>query len=81
MTFSDDMAELQDIVEKLDSGDIPLEESLSLFERGVTLISSCKKFLESAKQRVTLLSGNISDTEGVPWHPLGEDPDEEVEGS
>jgi exodeoxyribonuclease VII small subunit len=81
MTFSDDMAELQEIVERLDAGDMPLEESLALFERGVTLISSCKKFLESAKQRVTLLSGISSDTEGSTWDPLGENPDEEVEGS
>jgi len=81
MTFSDDIAELKDIVENLDAGDMPLEESLALFERGVALISSCKKFLESARQRVTLLSENIADTEGSPWNPLEDDREEEVEGS
>ena len=47
--------ELENIVEKMDSGDISLEKSLELFEKGVNLIKDGKKKLDQAESRVKIL--------------------------
>lgn len=53
--FETDLAELESLVETLEQGDISLEESLKLFERGVTLTRSCQKALQEAEQKVQIL--------------------------
>ena len=50
------MAELEAIVERLEHGDLPLEESLRQFERGVALTRSCQAALKQAEQKVQALS-------------------------
>ena len=53
MTFEEKLTKLTQIVEQLESGnELPLEESLKLFEEGVGLVSSCREMLENAEQRV-----------------------------
>lgn len=53
MTFEEKLTKLTQIVEKLEAGDeLPLEDSLKLFEEGVSLVSSCREMLEKAEQRV-----------------------------
>ena len=53
MTFEEKLAKLTEIVEKLEAGnELPLEDSLKLFEKGVSLVSSCREMLEKAEQRV-----------------------------
>ena len=53
MTFEEKLAKLTEIVEKLEAGnELPLEDSLKLFEEGVSLVSSCREMLEKAEQRV-----------------------------
>jgi len=47
--------ELENIVEKMDSGDISLEKSLKLFERGMGLIKDGKKKLDHAESRVNTI--------------------------
>ena len=47
--------ELENIVEKMDSGDISLEKSLELFEKGIGLIKDGKKKLDQAESRVKTL--------------------------
>ena len=47
--------ELENIVEKMDSGDTSLEKSLELFEKGVSLIKDGKKKLDQAESRVKIL--------------------------
>lgn len=79
MSFTDDMDKLQEIVNRLDSGEMSIEESLSLFEKGVALVTSCQAFLKSAKQRISLISMDIDDTDGKPWDPLCEDIDNGVD--
>ena len=54
-TFEEQLKTLEAVVEKLERGDLPLEESLSLFEQGVTLSEACKKELEVAEGRVQVL--------------------------
>ena len=50
------MAELEAIVERLEQGDLPLEESLRQFERGVELTRSCQAALKQAEQKVQVLT-------------------------
>lgn len=53
--FEASMSELETLVEKLERGDLPLEESLSVFERGVALTRTCQSALAAAEQKVELL--------------------------
>ena len=46
---------LQEIVERLETGDLPLEESLAAFERGIALTRSCQTALKEAEQKVQIL--------------------------
>jgi exodeoxyribonuclease VII small subunit len=54
--FEAAMAELEAIVERLEHGDLPLEESLKQFERGVELTRSCQAALKQAEQKVQVLT-------------------------
>jgi exodeoxyribonuclease VII small subunit len=54
-TFEEQLAELEKVVDKLERGDLTLEENVSLFERGVTLSNACKKALASAESRIQVL--------------------------
>jgi exodeoxyribonuclease VII small subunit len=53
--FEADMHDLEEIVERLEKGDLPLEESLAAFERGVTLTRRCQTALKEAEQKVEIL--------------------------
>ena len=55
MNFEDSLKRLDEIVKHLESGDLPLEESLSLFEEGTALVTSCNTMLEEAEQKVSIL--------------------------
>ena len=54
--FEASMAELEAIVERLEQGELSLEESLKQFERGVGLTRSCQAALRQAEQKVKILS-------------------------
>lgn len=56
LSFEEALAELERIVEKLESGDLSLEESLALFEKGQALARQCNEQLESATLRVEQLT-------------------------
>lgn len=61
-TFEQALEELEQLVERLEAGDLPLEEALSDFERGVKLTRECQRKLASAEQKVKVLmeeNGNI----------------------
>ena len=49
------MTELETLVERLEAGDLPLEESLQAFERGIALTRSCQSALKDAEQKVEIL--------------------------
>ena len=53
--FEQSLQELESLVEKMEQGDLSLEESLSHFERGVQLSSTCQKALKEAEQKVEIL--------------------------
>ncbi len=56
-SFEQSMARLSKIVETLEKGDLPLEESLRLFEEGVKLTRAAQERLDAAEQRVERLLG------------------------
>ena len=54
--FEDALNKLEKIVSKLEEGDIPLEESLKLFEEGIRLSRFCNQKLDEAEKKVEILS-------------------------
>ena len=54
-TFEAGLNELDAIVKQMESGDLPLERALDLFERGMRLSEECRKQLEEAETRVEML--------------------------
>lgn len=54
-TFEEQLAELEKVVERLETGGLPLEESVQLFETGVRLSNSCKSQLSAAESRIQIL--------------------------
>lgn len=63
-TFEASLNELEQIVKQLEDGDLPLEESLKLFEQGVKLSRECRERLANAERRIEVLiresDGSIS---------------------
>ena len=59
--FEEAFKRLDEIVTKLESGDLSLEESMTLFEEGITLTETCKTRLEAAEQNIQLL---LKDSDG-----------------
>jgi len=55
MKFEESMERLDEILQKLESGDAPLDELLKLYAEGVALIRACNERLENAEQSVKML--------------------------
>jgi len=53
--FETALAELEALVEKMEQGDLSLDESLKQFERGVQLTRSCQQSLKEAEQKIQIL--------------------------
>ena len=65
MTFEQQLSELETLVDKMEKGEISLEDSLSSFEQGIKLARSCQKSLKDAELKVKiLLDGNDENTNG-----------------
>ena len=61
MKFEESLNHLEEIVKKLEEGEISLEESLPLFEKGIELLTELKKYLSKAEVKIEKL---IKDSEG-----------------
>lgn len=59
LSFGESLAKLEDIVRKLESGQLELEDSLVLYEDGVGLIQTLQSKLDTAEQKVTVLLGEL----------------------
>ena len=68
-TFEASLEELERIVKELEKGDLPLEQSLALFETGMRLSAECKRQLEEAETRVEILIKKGSQVIPVPFAP------------
>lgn len=64
--FEDAMQELENIVQALERGELKLEESLRLFERGVQLARQCRGSLQSAELKVHELLAAAGDADRAP---------------
>ena len=56
LKFEECLARLEQIVAALESGNLPLEESLKVFEEGVALARHCGRYLEDAERRIEILA-------------------------
>ena len=63
------LEELEQVVKQLEAGDLPLEKSLALFERGVSLSDACRKQLEEAETRVEILIRKEGKIQPEPFRP------------
>ena len=67
-SFESSLRELEQIVDELEAGDLPLEKSLELFEQGVRLSRECQKRLDDAERKVEiLLKGTGGSIETAPF--------------
>lgn len=62
-TFETSLEALEQIVRQLESGDLPLEKSLELFEQGIRLSRECQERLSQAERRIEIL---LRDNQGRP---------------
>lgn len=58
LTFETALAELESIVETMESGQLPLEKSLSAYKRGAELLQFCQRQLQDAQQQVKVLESD-----------------------
>jgi exodeoxyribonuclease VII small subunit len=69
-SFETSLGELEKIVAKLEAGDLPLEQSLELFETGIKLSRECRERLANAERRIEILlrdsNGNLTAEEFDP---------------
>jgi len=63
LSFEQALAELEQIVARLESGQAPLEDSIRMYERGAVLKAHCEKRLEAARLRVEKI---VMGADGVP---------------
>jgi exodeoxyribonuclease VII small subunit len=73
--FERSLAELEAIVDKLEAGDLSLDDSLKQFERGVHLTRVCQTALKQAEQKVEILlrKSGANDLEPTPFEPDDQD--------
>ncbi len=55
LNFEKAMSQLEELVEDMEQGDLPLEDALKHFEKGISLASDCQQALSKAEQKVTQL--------------------------
>jgi exodeoxyribonuclease VII small subunit len=75
--FEQSLLELEALVAKLEQGDVPLEEALKTFERGVALTRQCQTALRTAQQKVEVLLTRNGEETLSPF--AGDDDDDEDE--
>lgn len=80
LSFEKALADLEKIVEKLEKGDLPLNESLGLFEKGVKLARYLREELEKAEKKIEiLLKDEKGEVKEEPFKPEEEVPSKEEE--
>ena len=67
LTFEAGLQQLEIIVKEMESGELPLERALELFERGTKLSEACRKQLEEAESRVEILTRRAGEVQPQPF--------------
>ena len=81
LKFEDAMARLETIVSELEKGDLPLDESLKIFEEGIRLSKSCLKMLDETERKVEILVQEKEGKKHLRALTLEEEPTNESNGS
>jgi exodeoxyribonuclease VII small subunit len=66
-SFEEALSELEALVERMESGDLTLEESLAAFEQGISLTRHCQEALQVAEQKVEILTARTPDAATEPF--------------
>jgi exodeoxyribonuclease VII small subunit len=75
LKFEECLARLEQIVAALEGGNLPLEESLKVFEEGVALARRCGRYLEEAERRIEMLAKD--ETGATTMRPFAAPADDE----
>jgi len=67
--FEAGLAELEKIVKEMESGELPLERTIELFEKGMELSEMCRKQLVEAETRIEMLTKKEGKYQAVPFRP------------
>lgn len=63
LSFEQNLQRLEQIVRAMEKGDVPLDESMKLFQEGTELVRSCSKLLDEAQLKVNMI---LADAQGQP---------------
>lgn len=66
-SFEAGLQQLESVVKEMESGDLPLERALELFERGMKLSETCRKQLEEAETRIEILTRKAGEMQPQPF--------------
>jgi exodeoxyribonuclease VII small subunit len=67
LDFEAALAELNDLVERMEQGKLSLEESLSCYERGISLVRHCQTALQAAEQKIQILTEKNGEVVLMPY--------------
>ena len=67
LSFEAALSELESLVERMESGELTLEESLQSFEQGITLTRTCQEALTEAEQKVEILTSQDPQADAEPF--------------
>ncbi len=70
--FEEKLRELEQLVTRMEDGNLGLEESLEAFENGVKLVKECQRALEAAEQKVKVLTSAEGGTEDLELDPAAD---------
>ncbi|MDN3651781.1 exodeoxyribonuclease VII small subunit [Thalassotalea ponticola] len=68
-SFEESITELEDIVAQLEQGELSLEDSMKLFERGLALSQASQKKLDTAEQKIQILLNKNGEQQLAPFNP------------
>ncbi len=69
LDFEQALKELEALVERMEQGELSLEDSLKSFERGIALTRHCQQSLREAEQKVEILTSKDGDSRAEPFRP------------
>ena len=68
-SFEDKLQALENLVEKMEDGELNLEDSLKHFENGISLARECQEALQNAEQKVEILLAKTTDADTAAFEP------------
>ncbi|MEF2964449.1 exodeoxyribonuclease VII small subunit [Paenibacillus sp. M1] len=75
LNFEEAMSQLEDIVSQLERGDVPLEQAIDLFQKGMQLSQLCGQKLSQVERKIEMIVGADGELAKKPFQPLSEESD------